>query len=190
MAAKGAYGAQEARFAGPFAEALRSNPRFRTWLLSRTEFRGYAATATLLDEDMQARRSKSATSWWRSHYRVSCLCSGCRGGQETDLLAIFEAAGCYRFAIHVEVKQPKDRFPTDRDQAANYIARARCWIDNPPLSVLRHQSAATMLLCSKAKVSEYAPHLAHFGSVVTFEEISEEFDGIYPNRAFVQAPSR
>lgn len=190
MAGKGAYGAQEARFAGPFAEALRSNSRFRTWLLARTEFHRYAATTTLLDEEMKARRSKAATSWWRSHYRGGCLCAGCRGGQETDLLAVFETANGIRFAIHVEVKQPKDRFPTDRDQAANYSARAQCWIHNPPLSVLPHQRATTMLLCSKEKLPEYTPHLAHFGSVVTFEEISEEFDDIYPDRAVVQAPSR
>lgn len=133
-----------------------------------------ADKALLLHDEMKARRSKSATTWWRSHYHKKCRCQGC-SEQETDILAIFEAASGIRFALHFEVKQPKDRFPTDKDQAANYALRAKCWVALPPRRVVPHADAATVLLCSAAKLADYAAHLPKFGSIITFEEIARVF---------------
>lgn len=169
------YGKNEARYAEPFAEALRSSQEFRTWVLERTEFRRFASSATLLDAEMQARRSKTASSWWRSHWRSGCDCEGCAGGQETDLLAVFSSPSSYRFALHVEVKQPKDRFPASKDQAANYAVRAQCWARSAPKAVVPHQAAVTLLLCSQSKLGAYAPHLSKFGAVLTFEDITNAF---------------
>jgi hypothetical protein len=180
MHAKGSYGAQEARFAAPFAAALQLNPRFRRWVLEQTEFHPFAESASLLDGEMKTRRTKAATTWWRSHWRYGCDCAGCAGGQETDLLAVFGVPDGYRFALHIEVKQPKDRFPTDRDQAANYAARAQCWAISAPKSVVPHQAAATMLLCSRSKLTSYGPHPRKFGSVVTYEDVAAEFDNVFP----------
>jgi hypothetical protein len=50
---------------------------------------------------------------------------GCNG-QETDLLAVFEAPTGLRFALHVEVKNPGDSF-SKTDQAPAYPVRAKCW---------------------------------------------------------------
>lgn len=166
------YGALEHAFAEPIAEALISDPAFRVWLLSHTRFAIDSKDARLLHDEMRAARS--AGTWWRSHYTESCRCEGCRG-QETDLFAIFERPDGSRFALHVEVKQPTDRFPGNKDQAANYRIRAECWVRNPPKSVLPHGDADTLLLCSEMRLQNYAPHLAKFGAVITFEEVRRRF---------------
>lgn len=167
------YGSIEYQYAEPFAESLAHAPEFRQWVLSKTKFRGHP-TARLLNQEMAARRSSVSTTWWRSHFTEKCRCSGC-SGQETDLLAIFEAPTGERFALHVEIKQPSDRFPTHKDQAANYAVRAECWSKSAPAAVLPHSDATTMLVYSKAKQVEYAPHIAKFGASITFEELREQF---------------
>jgi hypothetical protein len=156
---KRSYGWKEFAYAEPFANALVDDPAFRTWVLQQTKFAAVADGSRVLNEEMGKRRSSSSTSWWRSHYTTKCPCQGCDGGQETDILVIFEATSGMRFALHFEVKQPEDRFPTDKDQAANYKARAECWAKtNTPKAVLPHACAATVLLCSAQKREEYTPH--------------------------------
>ncbi|UXN76100.1 hypothetical protein N8D56_25715 (plasmid) [Devosia sp. A8/3-2] len=91
------------------------------------------------------------------------------------MLAIFETAAGQRFALHFEVKQPTDKFSKHKEQAANYALRAACWARSAPVRVLPHTDTATVLLCSSAKLPEYAPHLEKFGSVITFEAIREAF---------------
>jgi hypothetical protein len=168
------YGSVEFTYAEPFAEALATDPAFRSWVLGRTKFVGFAEGSRVLRDEMRARRSSSSATWWRSHYTERCRCQGC-SGQETDILAIFEAATGVRFALHFEVKQPADKFPTDKDQAANYAIRANCWVASAPKAVLPHADAATALLCSAEKLKEYMPHLCKFGTVITFEEIARAF---------------
>src|SRR5215831_17530868 len=80
-----------------------------------------------------------------------------------------------RFALHFEVKQPADKFPTNKDQAANYALRAKCWASSPPKSVVSHVDATTVLLCSALNLAEYSPHPLKFGAVITFEEIAATF---------------
>ncbi len=101
---------------------------------------------------------------------------GC-SGQETDISAIFEAGTGMRFGLHFEVKQPTDKFSTKKDQDANYALRANCWATSAPKAVVPHADAATVLLCSASKRSEYSPHLSKFGTVITFEGIA----GMFPH---------
>lgn len=168
------YGSTEYSYAEPFARALVEDHAFRRWVLSRTRFAQDAANAELQHDAMRAARSAASSTWWRSHFTERCRCDGC-SGQETDLLAIFERSNGTRFALHCEVKQPTDRFPSTKDQAANYAIRAACWTKNPPTSVLPHSDAATVLLCSRAKLRDYAAHIPKFNSVITFEEIAKQF---------------
>jgi hypothetical protein len=161
------YGSKEFAYAEPFADALVDDPAFRSWVLRQTKFAAFADGSRVLSKEMQARRSSSSANWWRSHYTEK---SG-----ETDILAIFEAPDGMRFALHFEVKQPADRFPTDKDQAANCADRADLWVKSAPKAVLPHKAASTVLLCSAKKLKEYAPHLPRFGAVVTFEEIARAF---------------
>jgi hypothetical protein len=172
------YGSKEFAFAEPFINALVDNPSFRTWVLQQTKFAALADGSRVLSDEMGKRRNNSSTSWWRSHYTTKCPCQGCVGGQETDILAIFETASGMRFALHFEVKQPEDRFPTDKDQPANYQACAECWSKKPPKAVLPHACAATVLLCSARKQEEYAPHASKFGTIITFEDIKRDFPHI------------
>jgi hypothetical protein len=147
---------------------------FGVWVLKQTKFANYADEAKLLHREMLAKRSPRARSWWRSHYSESCRCFGCRG-QETDLLAIFETATNLRFALHVEVKHPGDKFDEDGNQAAAYLARPRCWVRNPPPSVLPHTLATTVLLCSALKLPDYAAHLGHFEALISLEDVATKF---------------
>lgn len=173
------YGSVEFAYAEPFANSLVTDPAFRSWVVRQSKFAVFAQGARLLHEEMWAKRSKSSSTWWRSHYTEKCRCQGCRG-QETDILAIFEATNGMRFGLHFEVKQPADDF-TKEDQAANYAIRANCWATSAPAAVVPHSDAATMLLCSALKLSDYAPHVSKFGSRITFEEIS----GAFPHATFV-----
>ena len=167
------YGYNERRYAEPFAEALVNRPIFRSWVLRQTIFASYADDARLLHREMHAQRSAGAETWWRSHFTEDCRCFGC-SGQETDLLAIFEAATRFRFALHVEVKHPNDKFKKP-NQAPAYPVRARCWVAKTPYKVLPHAAATTVLLCSTRKLSEFARHLRYFETLTTFEDIEKEF---------------
>jgi hypothetical protein len=169
------YGAVEFAYAEPFANALVEDPSFRAWVLRKTKFADIGDGARILNDEMMALRN--ATTYWRSHFTERCRCQGC-SGQETDLLAIFEGTTGIRFALHFEVKHPGDKFPTNKDQAANYTLRAKCWVDNPPQSVLPHDDATTVLLCSASKLTEYARHWPKFGSVITFEELNKTFPNV------------
>ncbi|MBL0408220.1 hypothetical protein JKG68_30520 [Microvirga aerilata] len=146
------------------------DPAFRSWVLQCTKFADFAHEARLLHEEMQAQRSKSSATWWRSHFTEKCRCQAC-SGQETDILAIFEAVLGMRF----EVKQPADKFPTKKDQVTNYALRAQCWATLAPKAVVPHADAATVLLCSASKLPEYLPHLSKFGTVITFEDLRGTF---------------
>ncbi len=168
------YGSVEFAYAEPFANALLATPAFRSWVLGQTKFAAFQREARLLHNEMRAQRSKSSATWWRSHFTEKCRCQGCRG-QETDILAVFEASSGMRFGLHFEVKQPADKFPTKKDQAANYTLRAQCWATSAPKSVVPHADAATVLLCSASKLTEYSPHLPKFGTVITFEEIARTY---------------
>lgn len=168
------YGSVEFTYAEPFANALVADRAFRAWILRRTKFAAFADEARLLHDEMRAQRSRSSATWWRSHFTEKCRCQGC-SGQETDILAIFETAKGARFALHFEVKQRNDKFPTNKDQGANYALRAKCWAKSAPKAVVPHSDAATVLLCSALKLSEYKPHLSKFGTVMTFEEVGRLF---------------
>jgi len=136
------------------------------------------ADARLLHREMQVQRN--ARYWWRSHFTEACRCQGC-SGQETDLLAVFETETGFRFALHVEVKHPGDKFKQGGRQATSYPIRAQCWTGKTPAKVVRHSMATTALLCSDTKLFEHADHSSHFANVFTFEEIKRRFPGASPN---------
>ncbi len=167
------YGSEEWKYAEPVASALAENPEFLVWFLSRTRFAPHAQRAALLHREMKAMRSASSETWWRSHYTEKCRCEGC-SGQETDMLAVFSAAP-NRFALHIEVKQPMDKFPSHRDQARNYQLRAACWVRTPPRAVLPHSDAETVLLFSESRRAEYSDHIQKFGSSITSEEMEKHW---------------
>jgi hypothetical protein len=181
------YGPEEFRYAKPLADALKNDSAFGSWVLKQTKkFAKYADPAPrLLHVEMmnwRKERGSSAEYWWQFHHHLKCDCRGCVGGKETDLLAIFEAATGRRFALHIEVKHPTDRFDTKkkRDQAAVYPDRAQCWVTKTPDRVLPHEEATTALVFSELKREEFAPHLKHFDGKITFEDIKKEFPNWAP----------
>jgi hypothetical protein len=171
------YGALEYAYAAPIAAALATDRGFAEWMLSRTKFSASRSGARVLAEEMKAQRSKAAKDWWRSHFTEKCRCEGCRG-HETDLLAIFELETGRRVAVHIEVKQPTDKFHLGQGRA--YSLRASCWVRQPPRAIIPHEDAATVLLCSESKLESYADEAREFGSIITFEEIARAFPGVLP----------
>jgi hypothetical protein len=177
--ARSRYGAIEWTYAEPIAEALVKSDEFRSWFVGQTEFSGYALQAKLLNNEMKAKRSKSAQNWWRSHFTETCRCDGCQG-KETDLLAIFEASGGFRFAVHAELKRPGDRFEEDAVQSYGYQLRADCWAAKAPLRVPFHNAGTSMVLFSERDNKRHAAHLGNFRSSITFEQIVRRFPGMLP----------
>ncbi|MEQ1498103.1 MAG: hypothetical protein ABL914_05550 [Novosphingobium sp.] len=170
------YGSIEYAYAAPIAEALAQSDGFKKWIVSQTRFSA-DSDARLLHEEMRETRSQVAENWWRSHFTETCRCRGC-SGQETDLLAIFERPTGGRFALHCEIKQPLDKFPSGKNQGINYNLRARCWSRSSPRNVLSHDDADTVLFCSKFRVEDYGDNAKAFGAIITFQQIAREFPEI------------
>lgn len=171
------YGDLEFAYAEPLAAALADLDDFRRWILLKTKFADQAAGARVLLEEMMAKRSLLAGTWWRSHFTEKCRCSGC-SGKETDILAIMETTKGERFALHIEVKQPTDIFPAKKDQPVAYRLRSQCWVVNPPKAVVPHAAAATGLFYSARRQADFAEQVAKFDFAITFDEIREAFPNI------------
>jgi hypothetical protein len=167
---KRVYGARELLFVQPLVARLENDEAFRSWILSRTPFAAEAEGAELLNEEMLAKRSPKAGTWWRSHYQHACACAGC-AGRETDLLAIFALRSGRRVALHIEVKNEHDRFAPG--QAAAYPLRAKCWVNQTPKRVIHHDDAATLLFCSRTRLSSYDQDAGSFDAVITAEEMRD-----------------
>ncbi|WP_029587553.1 hypothetical protein [Bradyrhizobium sp. URHD0069] len=167
------YGSIEYQYAAPIAQALVDDPDFRRWVLSKSVFAEFV-DARILNKEIGRHRSNPTAEWWRFHFTEKCRCDGC-SGKETDIFTIFESASGVRFALHFEIKQPKDKFKQDGIQSRGYPLRAQCWADKPPAKVLPHQRASTGIFFSEEKREEYEPHLQHFKTLITFEEIEREF---------------
>jgi hypothetical protein len=172
------YGRVEYVYAEPIAQALVEDRAFRKWLLDRTEFSAFSE-ARLLHEEMKAHRSATAENWWRSHFTESCRCQGC-SGKETDLLAIFESSTTVRFALHIEIKRPGDRFKANGVQSRGYPLRAQCWAQNAPPNVLPHNLASTVLIFSEADRALFLSHLPYFKTLITLEDIKRQFPHAAP----------
>jgi hypothetical protein len=80
-----------------------------------------------------------------------------------------------RFALHIEVKYPGDRFKKAGRQAEAYPIRAQCWIAKTPKYVLPHARATTALLFSEQNRLKFAPHLKHFDTLITLEDVEKNF---------------
>lgn len=167
------YGSVEYQYAAPIAEALVSDAEFRRYVLSRSEFAEFA-DARILNKEIASHRSNATAEWWRFHFTEKCRCNGC-SGKETDIFTVFESATGMRFAIHFEIKQPKDKFKADGIQSRGYPLRAKCWADKAPAKVLKHHKASTGIFFSEDKRQEYGEHLPHFKTQITFEEVERDF---------------
>jgi hypothetical protein len=82
--------------------------------------------------------------------------------------------------LHVEVKQPTDRFNPKVEQGKRYQIRAACWAAASPLTVPAHSDACTLILCGERKLEDFAAEIEPFDAVVTFEEIAEKFPKATP----------
>lgn len=165
---------EEFRYAKPIADGIVENDSFRRWLISKTKFSSSAEDARSLWKEQLARRTRGTPHWWR-HYFVgkgSCACKQC-GERETDILAVLENADGLRFALHVEVKSPRDKLSID--QARKYKARSECWSgrERAPRTVLPHDQATTMLVCSSEFANAEKSKVSEFDVVVRFDEIAQ-----------------
>lgn len=129
---------------------------------------------------MIAKRPK-AKFWWKDYWAASCKCFGC-SGSETDVFLVLEDASSRRFALHIEVKQPTDRFDPAKRQGERYRARAACWARAAPKTVPSHAEAGTMLLCGAGKLDAFAAEVSKFDTTVTFEAIARRFPHAVPPR--------
>jgi hypothetical protein len=175
------YGHIEHEYASRFAGALVEDPDFRGWVLRHTRFAG--RECRVLNEEMRHRRTNPNAPWWKNHFNPACKCHGCEGGRETDIFVVFEDTSSCRFALHVEVKQPRDSW--GKTQAERYPIRARCWVASSPKRILPHTEAATMLLCPATKLGPYEAQARSFDSVITFEEVA----ALYPHATYHAAGS-
>lgn len=167
------YAHKEKAYSEPIASLLETSPAFLLWILRQTRFASDAPGARLLFEEMAATRSKASRTWWGSHFTMSCKCDGCRGGRETDVLAIVELSSGDRIALHFEVKHPTDRL--SQGQAARYKLRANCWAANAPPTMIAHTEATTILLWTEPTTKHATSEVSDFDHVITWDTLSAEF---------------
>lgn len=180
---KDLYGHKEHVCADAFATALRDDPDFLQWVLAQTPFAGRDGVRVICDE-MIAKRPK-AKFWWKNYWAGRCKCFGC-SGSETDVFLVFEDVSSRRFALHVEVKQPTDRFDSAKRQGERYRARAACWARAAPPKVPDHEEAGTILICSMTKLDAFADEVSKFDATITFEAIAPRFPNAVPPQAVVK----
>jgi hypothetical protein len=168
------YGSLEYRYAEPIARALADDSNFSNWVLSKSKF-AEVANARLLKREMMLQRQNPTAEWGRFHFFMGCNNLCCSGGRETDIFAVFEAENNRRFAMHFEVKQPKDRFDPARKQEQRYALRAQCWVGKAPPKVLKHQDASLGIFFSEANRKKFEPVLSFFPTQIAFEEIERKF---------------
>jgi hypothetical protein len=171
------YGHKEHVYADAFANALCDDPHFLLWVLKRTKFADRIGPF-VLREEMIGKRPR-AKFWWKNYWTGRCTCLGC-SGSETDIFVVCGSEGDDRIALHIEVKQPTDRFDPAKRQGERYKARAACWAANPPKTVPQHGDAATLLICSQDKLATFADEISMFDSTITFETLRDEFPAAVP----------
>lgn len=171
------YGYKEHVYADAFANALCNDVLFLSWVLNGTKFTD-SVGLTVLREEMVRKRPK-AKFWWKNYWTGSCTCLGC-SGSETDIFVVCGSERGERFALHIEVKQPTDRFDPAKRQGERYRARAACWAANPPKTVPEHSDAATLLICSEDKLATFVDEISMFDRTITFETLREKFPAAVP----------
>lgn len=164
------YGAIEHSYCEPVAERLACDTSFASFFLDRAGVGGWSASFRCLKhEQTQARRSKY---WWKNVYcpEGHCRCEGMRG-RELDILAVFERDDGQRLGLHIECKNPQDRF--HENQAKHYADRIACWVQQErwPRTVLPHQLARSLLICDRANRHDWSS-LSHFNGIIFFDEIA------------------
>jgi hypothetical protein len=165
---------EEFRYAKPIADGIVEDDSFRRWLISQTRFSSSAGDARSLWKEQLERRAPGTPHWWRHYFvgKKSCACKQC-GERETDILAVFENSVGFRFALHVEVKSPRDKLSID--QAKNYKTRSECWSgrEKSHKTVLQHDEATTMLVCSSEFARTEMSKISEFDVVLGFDEVTQ-----------------
>jgi hypothetical protein len=172
------YGRIEHGYCAPVAEALATDFSFANFILSRTGLVDWHDNFRCLKNE-QSQLRKSAKFWWKNVFcsESTCKCEGLKG-REVDILAVFERVDGARLGLHVECKNPRDRFHVG--QAHGYRERLACWTQpgRGPRTIPQHELAASLLICernNKHSVSD----INQFDGVVYFDEIAARLP-IYP----------
>ncbi|WP_156358145.1 hypothetical protein [Sphingobium sp. Leaf26] len=174
---KSVYGYKEHVYAAAFADTLRDNSAFLNWLIGQTIFADRNGCRVLWEE-MTAKRP-NAKFWWKNYWTGSCACEGC-SGSETDIFVVVADDVERRFALHIEVKQPTDRFDPLKRQGQRYRTRALCWAGKAPKTVPAHEQATTILLFSELKRNAFIHEIAEFDVAMTFESVRRVFPTAVP----------
>jgi hypothetical protein len=147
-----------------FAETLISNEWFRDWVLSGSKFSHLRPSLRLLSEDLSRSRRMPAHSW----RHVWCVMPDGSEG-ETDIFAVFEADGGYRFALHFENKPPHGILRPN--QGEDYPKRAAFLAGRP--RYLRYQGWETAIIAPQAFLDRHADRCCPFDRAITYEAVAE-----------------
>lgn len=174
----GIYGVIEHSYCEPVAEALACDVNFAKFFMTRAGKGGWADSFNC-QKDEQARLRTSGDYWWKNVFchEGRCECPNLRG-REIDILAVFERTDGNRLGMHIECKQPTDRFSAG--QAARYRERLLCWTKDGkgPRTIPKHHSAVAILICDRPNRHK-VEDLTQFDATIFFDEISSRLSN-YP----------
>jgi hypothetical protein len=166
------YGHKEHLYCEPVAEALASDMAFARFFIERAKVTDWDEDFFCLKSEQLRLRSK-ALFWWKNVFcsEYSCQCSNLKG-TEVDIHVVFEQSDGKRLGLHIECKNPDDRFHSG--QSARYRERLSCWgqPERGPKTIPRYDKAASILICERNN-SHNPTDLAEFDGVIFFDEIQK-----------------
>lgn len=146
-----------------FAEALKEQPEFASWVLARTKFATHASNARLLHKEQMSIRPRK--HWWRHWW---CHVPELAKDRETDIFTVFELPGGARIALHIENKRDVSRFTDGQAQA--YAPRARHMLGKA--DYLNYGDFETMLIAAVAFRNRFPSDCSLFDVFISYEEIA------------------
>lgn len=149
-----------------FADAVRDNRDFMTWLLEQTKFAPHAQSARLLHEEQMSIRPRKR--WWRHWW---CHVKELEKDRETDIFMVFEANADqqpFRFSVHVENKRGIGKF--ENGQAFAYAVRANQMLNLA--AYLSHHEYTTILVAPKQFADKYPADRDLFDVFISYQNLA------------------
>jgi hypothetical protein len=173
------YGHIEHCYCAPVAEALAKDHSFASFMLDRTGIMGWQGDFRCMKRE-QAQLRKTAKFWWKNVFcpESTCKCESLKG-REVDILVVFARNDGARLGLHIECKNPDDRFRVG--QAENYRDRLSCWTQpgRGPRTIPAHEIAVSLLICDRDN-KHSSNDINQFNGIVYFDEIAQRLP-VYPD---------
>jgi hypothetical protein len=163
------YGRIEHSYCEPVADALVNRADVVSYLLKAAGSPAWNEPLRCLNKE-QAKMRKGKF-WWKNAYSNACTCPGLHG-REIDIAAVFERECGDRIGLHIECKNPADKF--HNGQSESYAIRKTCWAKSGSCfrTLPKHHDTVIILLCNRIN-KHSVEDTRVFDAMIFFDQLSE-----------------